>query len=360
MLKAFVKLPPDIQDDISEEFQSLYSRTDDGGFVKAILDEAKFHGIDPDLPERFHEMRSHLERAFWVFLHRKEQYWDGANVFWRVDKLAPGQWQKRGKLPARPGPLDDSAVENLRQALIEYFKTNEARGRNCQIEAYRRDAAEIFYAYPEDYKKTVSEFIGDKLEKRTIQPAFEIIFVHNDDRRTLDIHIEGDSATTAKLQVIFARSVLGEDIEEDYDDDDPVYELQPLLSRSFEFAWGDDLGIEQVAIKVMRIVIDGEVWQRVTVEAQAIADPKAIYDLLEKVVTKLPKRGLRVDQAQLTVKFEKGARDRRPPRRTIVITTPHTCRMTNDALGEKVHRMLVQSGLEKPGTSNAPTPSTSA
>jgi len=291
-------------------------------------------------------MRNNLERAFWVYLHRKDRYWDGAHVFWRVDKLTAGQWQKRGKLPERPGPVDEGVVENLRQALIEYFSKNEARGRNCKIEAYRRDDDEIFYAYPEDYKRTVSEYIGDKLEERTIQPTFEIILVHNNRRRTLDIHIEGDSATANKLQVIFSKSVLREDIEEDYEEDDPVYELQPLLSRSFEFKWPDDLGIERVAIKAMRIVIDGEPWQRVSVEADA-ANSLAIYNLVERVITRLPKRRLRLDQVILSVAFIRSPRDRRAPTRPVIITAPHTCRLTNDERGEKIHRMLVESGIER-------------
>src|SRR4051794_26344441 len=57
VLAAFVGLPHGIQDDISHVFQDLHARTGDSGFVKAILDEARYHGIDPDLPDRFHAMR---------------------------------------------------------------------------------------------------------------------------------------------------------------------------------------------------------------------------------------------------------------------------------------------------------------
>jgi hypothetical protein len=352
VLAALVSLPRDLQDDISRDFQDLTARTNDGGFVKAILSEARFHGIDPDLSDRFNAMRSHLERAFWILLHRKDMYWDGANVIWRVDKLPPGQWQKRGGLPQRPGPVDEGVVEDLRQSLIEYFSKNEARGRNCKIEAYRREDDEIFYAYPEDYKRTVSEYIGDTLKLRTMQPTFEIIFVHNDRRRTLDIHIEGDAGTANKLQVIFAKSVLREEIDEDYEEHPPVYVLQPLLSRSFQFRWPDEVGIEQVALKAMRIVVDGEPWQRVTVEADA-ADPAAIYDLLERVIMRLHKRRLRLDQIILSVTFKRRPHERRTPRRTIIATAPHTCRMINDERGQMVHRMLIQSGIERQEASDA-------
>jgi hypothetical protein len=72
-----------------------------------------------------------------------------------------------------------------------------------------------------------------------------------------------------------------------------------------------------------------------------------IYELLERVIAGLPKARLRVDQVALSVVFTKNPRDRRTPKRTIIITAPHTCRMINDERGEKIHRMLVASDIEK-------------
>ena len=96
IFQAIVALPEEVQDSVMHDFRDLHARTRDGGFVKAILDEATYHKVDTDLAERFERMKRHLERTFWIFLHRKEQYWDGANIFWRVDKLTgASQWQAR-------------------------------------------------------------------------------------------------------------------------------------------------------------------------------------------------------------------------------------------------------------------------
>lgn len=350
IFEAFLEIETDLQDQISQDFQELYERTDDRGFVQAILDEAKYHGIDPDLSDRFDEMKSHLERAFWIFLNRKEEYWDGACVFWRVDKLSHGRWQKRRKLPAMPGSVDESVAEDLKQALIKHYSKQEARGRNCQVEVYRRGDEEIFYAYPEDYRQNISRFIGDRLEQQTIQPAFEIIFRHNDKKRTLDTFIQGDNATASNLQVIFAASVLKEEIEAEAEEDNLVYDLQPLLNRSFEFKWSNDLGISLVTIKAMRIRIQGEPWRRVTIEADPTHDEDAIYDLLDKVITRLPRASLFLDQVALKVIFDKTPGDRRTPTRTVVLTTPHTCRMNHDERGERIHQMLADSGIEQEDT----------
>ena len=356
IFQAIVALPEEVQDSVMHDFRDLHARTRDGGFVKAILDEATYHKVDTDLAERFERMKRHLERTFWIFLHRKEQYWDGANIFWRVDKLAgASQWQARGGLPAQPGPIDEGVVEDLRNSLINYFSSREARGRRCKVEAYRRGDEDIFYAYPEDYKQTVSEYVGEKLQPRTVQPTFEIIFRHNDSQRRLDIHVEGDSVTVGRLQVAFARSVLKEDIEEKYEDDPPIYVLQPLLSRSFEFRWRADLEIESVRIKGMRLFVQGGRWRRITIETDPSGKPKAVYDLLDAVAKGLPTKSLRLDQVVLSVIFRRGARDRRTPTRTVTITVPHICRMTSDERGEQIHRMLEQSGVERHGTAKGAT-----
>jgi hypothetical protein len=147
ILEAINELSDREQDDIFAVFQELHARTQDGGFVKAILAEAAHHQIDPDLSEEFDKMKNHLERAFWVFLHRREKYWDGSNVFWRVDKIsAANQWISRLGMPGRPGEVDESVVAELENQLIQYFSKKEARGRRCKIEAFRRGNEEIFYA----------------------------------------------------------------------------------------------------------------------------------------------------------------------------------------------------------------------
>ena len=167
ILETFVTLEPELRDQMSQDFREIFARSYDGGFVKALIDEADFHKIDPDLSVRFQKMGNHLERALWVFLHRKDEYWTGASLFWRVDKLPAGQWQKRRQLPSRPGEVDEITVKNLEQALIAYFEKHEARGRHCVVEAYRRGDEEIFHAYPEDYRQTITHYKSERLEEQT-------------------------------------------------------------------------------------------------------------------------------------------------------------------------------------------------
>lgn len=349
---TFLQIDDDLQDQMSQDFRELIDRSQ-AGFIKAILDEAAFHNIDDDLPLRFDGMRSHLERVFWTFLHRKDPYWQGASIFWHIDKLPTGQWQKRRKLPARPGPVDEGTVENLTLALINYYGPQEARGRKCIVESYRRGQEEIFYAYPEDYRQTFSRFSGNNLHDQTIQPVFELIFRHNDAKRTLDVHSGADRTTVSKLQVLFAQSVLNEEIDEDSDDDHLIYDLQPLLSASFAFSFPDELDIDFVEIRTMRIVIEGEPWRRLTLECDPSHDHDAIYDLLDKVSLGLNKDRFRLDQVKLKVSFVKKPSEKRKPVRTVLLTRPHTSRLTQDFYGQQIQGMLVHSGIEKESEDSA-------
>ena len=347
LLQAITTLGEHTRGPVLFDFQELHQRSRDGGFVRAILDESGFHGIDPNLAETFAGMKNALEKAFWVFLYRKEEYWDGSNVIWRVDKITSrNRWDSRLGLPARPGDVDEGMVEELRQQLIKHFSSKEGRGQRCKVEAYRRGAEEIFYAYPEDYGTTVNEYTGDDLEARPAKFAFEIIFRHVDSERRLDIFSEGAVSDVGELQVIFARAVLNEEIDADYEFSPPVYDLDRLLESDFDFQWPDDTGIRAVFVRTLRVILESDDFQRITIEADPKRRERATYDLLSAATSEISEELATVDHAILSVVFHRGPNDRRTPTRTVHITTPHTCRMNHDERGEHIHRMLVQSGIE--------------
>ena len=50
------------------------------------------------------------------------------------------------------------------------------------------------------------------MTSRPHRPAFEIIFIHDDDQRTLSIWHEGRKERIQDLQVTFARAVIGREI----------------------------------------------------------------------------------------------------------------------------------------------------
>ena len=346
IFKAVSALPDDRQAPILGDFLELHLRTRDGGFVRAILDEAKYHDDHAEIDGIFSTMRNALQKALWIFLNRKDVYWDGANVIWRVDKITSrNRWQSRRDLPARPGRVDEAMVHELQRALIEHFR-KEGRGHRCKVEAYRRGGEELFYAYPEDYATTVVEYDGDDLAPRSVKPAFEIIFRHVDRDRQLDIHSEGQIVDIGELQVLFARAILDEDIDPEYELSPPVYDLDKLLASGFEFDWPEATSIHKVHVKAIRAVLATDTFQRITVEADPDDDERAAYNLLRSAALGAECDVETIDQIVLRVTFKKEPHERRARSRTVRITSPHTCHMDHDEWGERIHQMLQRSGIE--------------
>ena len=56
------------------------------------------------------------------------------------------------------------------------------------------------------------EYNKGEMTKRPHRPAFEIIFIHDDEQQTLSIWHQGKKERINDLQVAFAKAVLGQDI----------------------------------------------------------------------------------------------------------------------------------------------------
>ena len=179
----------DVADRVMTHFRTLWDMSG-RGFTHGALNEAR-HWNDHEASAAIHQLNSHLAKAFWTTLERSK-FVKNAKILSEVDTLPEGAWLKRGGLPARPGPVDDAMVAMLEASLVEFFKRTEYRGSNCKIDPIRRGDEEIFFAYAEDHPDTEMVWQGDQLEVQIFNPAFRLIFKHNDKRRTLDIHVAGD------------------------------------------------------------------------------------------------------------------------------------------------------------------------
>ena len=72
------------------------------------------------------------------------------------------------------------------------------------------------------------------LTSQIVVPVFEIIFKHNNAKRTLEIYLGGDRTIGPKLRVLFARAVLGEEIDEHINQDAPIYDTRRDQALRFD------------------------------------------------------------------------------------------------------------------------------
>jgi hypothetical protein len=233
----------------------------------------------------------------------------------------------------------------LADSIRNYFHRTEGRGNNCVVEAFRRGELDYFFAYPEDYSQQSIEWVNGTFDRRPHNPAFEVIYVYSEKDGTLDLSFRGSNKAIEPLQGMFATAILYLPELPPDPDDERVYDLNPLRERGFQFVFDPASGIENVAVKKLRLsskVVKGD---RITLEADAAARREAIYDLLDEVSTPLRLRTWNVTQVELAALVATKPNEK-PKSVTVRITHPNSCSLKYDEVDLRLREMLVASGIE--------------
>ena len=335
---ALNNLPPEQVTTIEAEFQDVNALACEGGIL-ALVDEASFHN-DQVFIEEIALIDGFHAKAMYAFLN-KPKYWRGAAMFLHADNVSPSYWKKRNDFLNLPPHIEDSDTEALAKAISAYFSSKEGRGKNCPVETYRRNQKEYFFAYPEDFAQTAIEWVSGTLKNQAHHPAFEIIFVYCEIEGSLDIYAPKNSQAVPELQALFAKHILKLDNLSEWQKDKRVYELNPVLEKSFEFKIEPTAGIASVLVTSLRVTLKEDRKKRILVEADPFKDDKAVYSLLERL--NLPPYD--VTQLSLKVIFESVGGAKAKSRR-VNITYPNSCALNHDGNDLKIRQMLAQSGLE--------------
>ena len=338
--EAWLKLPEDARNAMEQDFQDIDDLATESG-SKAILDEARWHG--EDLAEQFATLTGFNEHAFWTLLERPK-YWPGALAFHHADTVPFSYWRKRKNVPRKPASVDPASVRQLEQNLSNYFHKMQGRGENCKVDCYRRCDLDYFFAYPEDYAQASVEWVGKEFKRRPHHPAFEIIFVYSQNEGTLDIYLTGDRKPVPDLQAIFADAILKAEMGPD-EKDERVYEMNPVRSRQFQFVYGPDSGIADVAVRKLRLKVYGKN-ERLVLEADPSYNKHAVFDLLDKVARAIPLVQMAVTQVGIKVTFAHKPGARRPGTRSFDINWPNSCSLKHDGRDLIIRKMLADSGIE--------------
>ena len=344
LFMAWLSLPDDKRKGMDAEFQDIFEMSCEKGF-RAILDEAEWHlRAEPEALAEFVEslaaLANHFERAMVTFLDHAP-FWTGATLFYHADTLS--YWRKRKNLPHQPVALDQDSRRELADLIRNYFHQTEGRGKNCVVELLRRGEMDYFFAYPEDYSLQSIEWVDGEFGRRPHNPAFEVIFVYSQKEGSLDLNFRGSYKAIEPLQAMFATAILKLSELPPDSKDGRIYDLNPLRQRSFHFVYDVGSGIQDVAIKKLRLSSRVEKGDRITLEADVSGNREAIYNLLDKVSVSLPLYN--VSQVELAASVMVAA-DKPLKSVTIRITHPNSCSLKYDELDTKLREMLVASGIE--------------
>ena len=107
--QAWLALPDNQRGEMERDFRDIDALACEGG-VKAVLDEAEWHG--ENLAELLSAHEGFHEKAFWVFLERPT-YWPAASAFCRADSINHSQWNECRTINQSPARVDDVSILGL-------------------------------------------------------------------------------------------------------------------------------------------------------------------------------------------------------------------------------------------------------
>ena len=338
IFQGFTALPSEKQAQIEAECQDIDAMACQGG-VTALTDEANYHD-DAAFPAAISKLDGFHGAVMWSFLDHPG-YWTGATMFLHSDNVAESLWKKRNDLPHVKPRVDKADTDRLAQAISGYFFPKQGRARNCKVEVYRRHQKEYFFAYPEDFAQSGNEWVRNLLSRQSRHPAFEIIFVYCQSEGSLDIYAPRNTKSVPDLQQIFADSILMIGPLDEAAQDNRVYALDALSNPNFVFHYPPDSGIESVVVHKLRLSLRSGSNRRVTLEADARQDSKAVYTLMDKLA--LP--AFHVTQVEIRVTFTPTPRARGRTR-NFKISSPDWCALRHDGRDAIIRTMLGASGIE--------------
>ena len=345
LFDAWNELDDGIKVRTGEDFSNMTSLGSAVGKA-AIIDEAQFHPPSDSVASSLARLNDPLACAFWTYLE-KQELWDGALFFSAADNMSKKHWRKRANLPKLGRKPTDVDGRKLEAEISILFMAKEARGAHCRVHQYRRGDREYYFAYPQNHPTMSSEY-DDKGEwtRRKFSPAFEIVFIHDDQDQSLTIWHQGSRERVQDLQVAFANAVLGQSISPDSPRDERVYDLEPLGEPRFSFAPSPELGIASVEIRKLRIRILGEQNHTIRVDLGAHTPGHVLHDRMQAVISGIDASRIKIASVGLRVTFEPAPGEKRPTSRSFELTWPNSCSLRNDEYGDRIRRMLAAHRIE--------------
>lgn len=338
------ELPLKVQREMEYDFHLVHMMANEGG-IRTIVEEGRDSHHDLDLRSRFADLASYLEMSFWTFLEHPAVFRTASQLH-RADVL-PQKWRKRPYLPDVEPSTDAATTLRLGKAISAYYDSKEGRGQVCLVDHYRRGERLYWFAYPQDYPMGALVYDARRrLRVSTQRPAFEVVFIHTPEERSLDVWVQGDKDTLRDLQIIWARTVLG--VELGPTPGTPVvYELDGLASRDYRLPLRHEDGVDDVRITRLRLRLLAWGGQHLTIEASASQGPKAIYDVLEALARA---QSFEKDQLQVvSAGFRLAFRETPFRRRQILhfnVSHPDSCSLKSDEPDEVAKQLLRRWGID--------------
>jgi len=343
---AIQSLPHEPKAEVEQDLRDIYDLSDEAG-TQLIAQEVAFAGVD--FAAAYSNLEGHYDVATWALLNHEDVF---AKVmrFHTADKLNGRYWRRRGGVPKVEPDVGQAARKRLSDQVTAYLVKEEGHGHHCQVEYVERSTGHMIVAYPEDFAETILEYEEEKLIRRKIKPARDLLFFYSPDSGVLEVFCKGTKERANDLMVIFAQIVLGIVLSPD-PNAGRIYEVDLLKRPDFSFVIDRTRNLESIIIKSMfmtpsdggkpvSIYPDGPPGLAVKIAASRYMSTDA-----GDTTDKQPLEMMDVVSARLQATFRPLGRRKRGGSKTFSISKS-ACPLDHDGRDGEIRRCLAASGIE--------------
>lgn len=338
VLKAIEVLEPAARNQVDVDFQDIFAIANKDGST-VLHEEDERRGLE--LKETLDDLPSYQARAMWVFLYPDH---GGVNLFelcshyTQVDRLTRHQARRRKHLPRMVPLFDERTLQEMEDRLRRFYRP-QGRGYHCRIEYHYRAHAprHCYCAYPEDHAAAELIYEGGDLQPRQRRPAFELVFLYDEEEGTLDLAGEGIGGDIHLLHEIFCLTALGMTSAPEATRE-KCYSLGGLLG-TFSFPTDPSDGIETVEVIQLSLHPRGQ--PNRSIIAQVNEGPMEEWLAQSLALDRIPLALWEVTAAKLRVTF--AGQDGKAGKKVVfTISTPDRC-----SLKDHPHDRLIQGYLRR-------------
>ncbi len=343
---AFLDFSDADRQNLEIELHNIHTVAQSDEGIRILVENAVFMGFD--IAEELDQIDSRYDKVMTVLL-LYPQVWDKAVTLVHADNLSGRCWYRRNTLPKQAPDTSEPAMDMLKRDISAFYWQSQGRGQRCNVDYIQRNEhQDYFFVYLSDHANTdLTWDEAGRLQRVRRRCAFEVVFVFDRSTGVLDVFAHGGKKVIEPLQEIFAKAIIGFDL--DPEDTEAPYWVEDLKDRSFQLVTDPEDGITHVAVRMLRMHPLGNKNNKLMVKLPSDVKPDEIYDWLDEKLdsTQLPISVLRVERATISMKLDGYGR-----KKSLTFDiSPKSCTLKSESeqfrkLGEKYLRKW---GLDRAG-----------
>ena len=346
--RAIETAPNRTRSEVDGDFQRINDLAEEGGVRSLIAEGLDYHHDGgQNLAPLAAKAPTRVHFAFHVFLDYP-QIFRAAHDLYRAENVSRTRWRRRPGLLGCKADRTKAGAARLGKRLSQYYMLKDGRGEYCHVDHWKRGDRLYWFAHPEDYGQAPLGYDEHhELTPQPQRPVFDVVFQYCEALGWLDLLADGDRQTRQDLQRLFGEEILRVQLPQQ--EAEPVtYELDALMDRGFPLAIEAEDGVETVKVKRLRLRVVGTGKRSITLEADSLGDPKAVYGMLDDL---LAHSDLGAEVLQLTgVGFQLVFRpNERGKRRTLGFDVgyPNSCSLhEGNPLHDVAQKLLWRWGID--------------